>query len=67
MAAYNRSNFEEIAAAIGVEVRQIAKHANVFGHRARWYQLAKDRPTRIAPSKTRDKLKELSKNAPPNS
>jgi hypothetical protein len=63
MATYDQSNFEQIAAAFGVEVGQIAKHENVFEEAARWYRLAKDRPTRIAPSKMRDKLEEVSKNA----
>jgi hypothetical protein len=63
MATYDQSNFEQIAAAFGVEVGQIAKHENVFEEAARWYRLAKDRPTRIAPPKMRDKLEEVSKNA----
>jgi len=63
MATYNRSNFEQIAAAIGVDVGQIAKDAKLFEEAARWYRLARRRPVRIAPSKMRDKLDEVAKNA----
>jgi hypothetical protein len=63
MATYERSNFEQIAAAIGVDVGQIAKHENLFEEAALWYRLARRRRTRIAPSKMRDKLNEVSKNA----
>ena len=63
MATYEQSNFEQIAAAIGVDVGQIAKHENLFEEAARWYRLARRRPTRIAPSKMRDKLDEVAKNA----
>jgi hypothetical protein len=63
MATYDQSNFEQIAAAIGVEVGQIARHENLFEEAGRWYRLARRRPTRIAPSKMRDKLGEVSKNA----
>ena len=63
MATYEQSNFEQIAAAIGVDVGQIAKHENLFEAAARWYRLARRRPTRIAPSKLRDKLDEVAKNA----
>ena len=63
MAPYEQSNFEQIAAAIAVDVEQIATHKSLFEEAARWYRLARDRPTRIAPSKLRDKLEEISKNA----
>ena len=63
MATYEQSNFEQIAAAIGVEVGQIAKHENLFEAAARWYRLARRRPTRIAPSKMREKLDGVAKNA----
>jgi hypothetical protein len=39
MATYEQSNFEEIAAAIGVEVGQIVKHENLFAAAALWYRL----------------------------
>jgi hypothetical protein len=63
MPTYEQANFEQIATAIGVEVGLIAKHENLFEEAARWYRLARRRPTRIAPSKMRDKLNEVSKNA----
>jgi hypothetical protein len=63
MATYDQSDFEQIATAIGVDVEQIAKHENLFEEAARWYRLATRRPTRIAPSKMRDKLDAVSKNA----
>jgi hypothetical protein len=63
MATYEQSNFEQIATAIGVDVGQITKHEKLFEEAARWYRLARRRPTRIAPSKMRDKLDEVSKGA----
>jgi hypothetical protein len=60
MATYDQSKFEQIATAIGVDVGQIAEHENLFEDAARWYRFAKSRPTRIAPSKMRDKLEEVS-------
>jgi hypothetical protein len=63
MATYEQSNFEEIATAIGVEVGQIVKHENLFEAAALWYRLNRRRPARIAPSKLRDKLDQVSKSA----
>jgi hypothetical protein len=63
MATYEQPNFEQIANAIGVEVGQIAKHGNHFEAAALWYRLNKRRPTRIAPSKLRDKLHRVAKSA----
>jgi hypothetical protein len=63
MARYEQSNFEQIAAAIGMEVGQVAKHENLFAAAARWYWLNKQRPRRIAPSKLREKLDPVAKNA----
>jgi hypothetical protein len=63
MATYEQANFEQAATAIGVEVRQIAQHENVFEAAALWYRLAKRRPSRIAPSKLREKLDPVAKNA----
>ena len=54
MAKYEQSNFEQIASAIGVDVRQIAKHENLFEAAALWYRLA--RGQLIVPSKLREKL-----------
>jgi hypothetical protein len=63
MPTYEQSNFEQIAAAIGVEVGQIVKHGNQFELAALWHRLNKRRPTRIAPSKLRDKLDRVAKSA----
>ena len=63
MATYEQSNFEQIATAIGVEVGQIAKHENLFEAAALWYRLDRRRPTRIAPSKLREKLDQIAKSA----
>src|SRR5262249_15609008 len=63
MATYEQSNFEQIAAAIGVEVGQTVKHENRFEAAALWYRLNRRRPTRIAPSKLRDKLDRIAKSA----
>ena len=63
MATYEQSNFEQIANAIGMDVGQIAKHENLFEAAALWYRLARRRPTRIAPSKLREKLDQIAKSA----
>jgi hypothetical protein len=63
MATYTHGNFEQIATAIGKEVGQIAKHKNRFEAAAYWYRLDRRRPTRIAPSKTREKLDRIAKTA----
>jgi hypothetical protein len=63
MATYKQANFEQIATAIGVEVGQIAKHEKRFEAAALWYRLTRNRPTRIAPSKLRDKLDQIAKSA----
>jgi hypothetical protein len=46
-----------------MEVGQVAKHENLFEEAARWYRLARRRPARIAPSKMRDKLDGVARNA----
>src|SRR3984893_6596962 len=63
MATYAHGNFEQIASAIGMEVGQIAKHENRFEAAAYWYRLDKRRPTRITPSKSREKLDRIAKAA----
>ena len=63
MATYVTTNFEQIAAAIGMEVKHIATYENQFEAAARWYRLDKRRPTRIAPSKLRAKLDQIAKSA----
>ena len=61
MATYEQAHLERIATAMGVAVGQIAKHEKLFEEAARWYRLARRRPTRMPPSKLRDKLDEVSK------
>jgi hypothetical protein len=63
MATYEQSNFEQIATAIGVDVGQITKHANLFEEAARWYRLDKRRPRRTAPSSLRRKVDQVAKDA----
>jgi hypothetical protein len=63
MTTYKRSNFQQIAAAIGMEVEQIAKHENRFEAAARWHRLDRRRPERTAPSKLDEKLGQVAKNA----
>jgi hypothetical protein len=63
MPTYEQSNFEQIADAIGVDVGQVVKHGNQFEAAALWYRLSKRRPARIAPSKLRNKLDRVAKNA----
>jgi hypothetical protein len=63
MATYAHGDFEQIATAIGMEIEQIAKHENRFEAAACWYRLDGRRPTRITPSKTREKLDQIAKAA----
>jgi hypothetical protein len=63
MATYAHENFEQIATTIGMEVGQIAKHENRFEAAAYWYRLDRRRPTRITPSKSREKLDRIAKAA----
>src|SRR5258708_7163100 len=63
MVTYTHGKFEQIATAIGKEVGQIAKHKNRLEAAAYWYRLDRRRPTRIAPSKTRQKLDRIAKAA----
>ena len=63
VAAYGQDNFEEIAAAIGVQVEDIRKHAKLFEGAARWYRLDRARLERTAPSSLRRKLDQIAKSA----
>jgi len=60
---YRQSYFEEIAAALGVEVEQIAAHEKRFEAAARWYRLDKARPKRTAPSILARKVARVAKDA----
>ena len=63
MSTYTDSDFEQIATAIGVAVKQVANLENQFEAAALWVRLDKRRPRRTAPSKRREKLKQVAKNA----
>jgi hypothetical protein len=63
MASYEQKNFEQIATAIRMEAGEIAKHENLFEAAALWYRLNRRRPTRIAPSNLRRKLKQVAESA----
>ena len=63
MATYQRGDFEQIAAAIGVEVSQVAEHESQFEAAALWHGLDRRRPTRVAPSKLRRKLDRVAASA----
>jgi hypothetical protein len=54
---------EQIAAAIGMDVGEIAKHQNQLEAAALWYCLNRWRPTRTAPFKLRKKLDRVAKSA----
>jgi hypothetical protein len=63
MATYEQTNFEQISAAIGVQIEQVAKHETLFKAAARWYGLDSRRPTRTAPFEVRKRLDRVDKNA----
>jgi hypothetical protein len=63
VAVYGQDNFEEIAAAIGVQVEDISKQAKLFEGAARWYRLDRARLERTAPSSLRRKLDQIAKSA----
>jgi len=63
MPPYKQANFDQIATAIGMEARHIAKHGNLFEAAAVWYRLNRRRPTRVAPSNLRRKLDQIAKSA----
>jgi hypothetical protein len=63
MAIYAHDKFKQIAAAIDMEVEEIAKHAKLFEEAARWYRLDSASPDRTAPSILRRKLDKIAKSA----
>jgi hypothetical protein len=63
MATYEQSNFAQIADAISMDVARVAKHETLFEAAALWYRLATERPKRVAPSKLRENLDPVAKNA----
>jgi hypothetical protein len=63
MSTYTHSDFEQIATAIGIAVKQVANLATQFEAAALWFRLDKRRPRRTAPSKRREKLNQVAKSA----
>jgi hypothetical protein len=63
MVTYTHDNFEQIAAAIGMQTAEIAKHAKLFEAAARWHRLDCASPKRTAPSTLRRKLDQVAKRA----
>lgn len=63
MSAYTHSDFEQIASAIDIPVKQVANLATQFEAAARWFRLDKRQPKRLAPSKQREKLNQVAKSA----
>ena len=63
MATYRNADFDQIAAAIGMEVKHVAKHENLFEAAALWYRLNRRRPTRVAPSNLLRKLDSVANSA----
>src|SRR5262249_14155462 len=63
MSTYTRSDFGQIAAAIGIAAEQLANHETKFETTALWFRLDKGRPRRVAPSKRRERLNQVAKSA----
>jgi len=63
MSTYTRSDFAQIAAAIGISAEQLANHETKFETTALWFRLDKGRPRRAAPSKRRERLNQVAKSA----
>jgi hypothetical protein len=63
MATYKRSSFAQIATAVRMDVARVAEQEELFEAAALWYRLTSRRPTRLAPSKLREKLVPIAKNA----
>jgi hypothetical protein len=63
MATYRNADFDQIAAAIGMEVKRVAKHENLFEAAALWYRLNGQRPKRISPSNLLRKMDSVANSA----
>jgi hypothetical protein len=63
MTTYEQLNFAQIASAIGVDAARITEHEKLFEGAALSYRLDRRRRKRIAPSKLREKLDLIAKNA----
>jgi hypothetical protein len=60
---YTKSNFEQIATAIGTTIKPVADFQAQFEAAALWFRLDNRRPKRLAPSKRRQKLTQVAKSA----
>ena len=60
---YTKTNFEQIATAIGTTVKPVADFEAQFEAAALWFRLDKGRPKRPAPSKQHEKLTQVAKSA----
>ena len=60
---YTKTNFEQIATAIGTTVKPVADLQAQFEAAALWFRLDKRRPKRTAPSKQHEKLTQVAKSA----
>jgi hypothetical protein len=60
---YKHSDFEQIATAIGIAVKPMADLEAQFQAAALWFRLDRKRRRRIAPSKRREMLNQIAKNA----
>jgi hypothetical protein len=63
LTTYTNANLEQIAIAIGIAVEPAADFKAQFEAAALWFRLDKRRPKRPAPSKQREKLTQVAKNA----
>jgi hypothetical protein len=63
LTTYTHTNFEQIATAIGIEVKPVANLQTQFEAAALWFRLDKRRARRTAPSKQREKLNQVAKSA----
>jgi hypothetical protein len=60
---YTKTNFEQIATAIGTAVKPVEDLEAQFEAAAMWFRLDKRRPKRPAPSKQHEKLAQVAKSA----
>ena len=60
---YTKTNFEQIATAIGTMIKPVADLEAQFEAAALWFRLDKRRPKRPAPSKQHEKLTQVAKSA----
>jgi hypothetical protein len=63
MGTYSKTDFENIAVAIELNIEQVASYQPEFEAAARWYRSDTRRPERTAPSKMQEKLGRVARNA----